>query len=476
MSTQKVAIGSRDLISSLPDEILGKILSLLRTNCAACTSVLSKRWRNLLSLVDNLDLNDASGDHQYFCDFVDNTLSLLSNSTTVKRFSLDCAFNHDASRVDSWICTVLERGFLELKLKTMGMEYRIDTEFFTSNTLVKLTISSRFYPDGRLPPGGILFPALKSLSFVSVMFKDVEMYQDFISGCPVLEELFLHYDNEIDPPAWNGVVVSSPSIKRLNIKYNLPEYREEAHDGVWFETPSLVYLDYSSYVAEQYEVDFGSLVEARLDLRSWERLIDEDKDESDEDESDEDSDIENVFGDVTDLVEGISNVKTLHLSPDSLEVFHLCCDAMPMFHNLTTLSFESDKEKGWQVVPLLLNNSPNLETLVIKGLVHEVTDMCGDACTCIPKRKTKKKEMEEEVCCLLTCQVKVLSISGYRGTCGELKQMRHLLGNLNCLETVKVGVEVKPGEDKNGNNMYLRIINALMKLPRASSNCQIHVF
>lgn len=60
MSAQRVAMDSRDYISRLPDEILGKILSLLWTNRAACTSVLSKRWRNLLAFVDNLALHDWS--------------------------------------------------------------------------------------------------------------------------------------------------------------------------------------------------------------------------------------------------------------------------------------------------------------------------------------------------------------------------------------------------------------------------------
>ena len=136
-------------------------MSLHSTKRAACTSVLSRRWRNLLSLVDNLDLNDASGNHLYFSDFVDNTLALLSNSTTVKRFSLDCDFRHDESRIDSWIRTVLERGFLELSLKTEDMHCIDMNKLFTRNTLVKLTTFDGFFPDGRgrLPrgPGSVLF-------------------------------------------------------------------------------------------------------------------------------------------------------------------------------------------------------------------------------------------------------------------------------------------------------------------------------
>ncbi|KAF3546424.1 hypothetical protein DY000_02002624, partial [Brassica cretica] len=339
---------------------------------------------------------------------------------------------------------------------------------------------------------GVFFPNLKSLSLVSVGFWDTTTYEYLISGCPLLDELLLSYGH---PSACNGfgfipsIQVSNPAIK---IKRGA--------------------------VARKYTVDLGLLVEARLDIRSKQGrvlVVEEDcfdvveDDDDDDDDDDEDSDIDNeddnievvvdedddddsIYGeddlndilpDVTDLVAGISNVKTLHLSSDSLEVtiatssyvFHLYCKSVPVFQNLVTLSFESEKERGWQVLPLLLNNSPNLETLAIKGLLHKVTDRCGDACVCIAKKK--KKKMEEQVCCLSTCQVKVLNISKYGGTRRELRQMRHFLGNLKCLETVKVGVKAENHrEDNNVNNNYPRITNAPTTLPRASSNCQIHFF
>lgn len=128
----------------------------------------------------------------------------------------------------------------------------------------------------------------------------------------------------------------------------------------------------------------------------------------DDDDSDSDSDGEDSLPDVANLVEGISNVKTLHLSPYFLEVFDICCKSMPVFHKLLTLSFESDKERGWQVVPLLLKNSPNLETLVIKGLVHQVTDKCGDALQQIWARGWRRVwfEGDNQELCLIINQVK----------------------------------------------------------------------
>lgn len=115
----------------------------------------------------------------------------------------------------------------------------------------------------------------------------------------------------------------------------------------------------------------------------------------------------------------------------------------------------------------------NMFFFSVQGLVHKVTNRCGDACICIPK---KKKKEEGVPCCLYTCQVKMLTVSGYLGTCRERKQISHFLANLKCLETVKVGVEVDNQQENHVHKRYMGIINALIKLPRVSPNCQIQFF
>ncbi|KAL0710694.1 hypothetical protein Bca4012_017672 [Brassica carinata] len=417
----------RDSISKLPDEILGKILSIVPTKVAASTSVLSKRWRNLMVLVDNICFDESMvvypnkeeetrGSH-LFSDFVEKQFSLLRNSHIIKKLSLshatrDCT-NYEYYR---WIWTVMERV------------------------------------------QRVFFPALKSLSISSVSGLDGPNFGGLIRGCPVLEELYIRNDQSRLP--CYGTVVRSASIKRLVVFLNFPDAKDD-HVVTYCGAPNLVYLDYSSYVFENYQfVDLDTLVEARISIRLCESTIRFDYSNDDDYYYD---DGKPIFGDVTNLVGGITNITTLHLSPDSLEAFHFCCESMPVFKNLLNLSIKSQKEKGWQVMPILLKSCPNLHTLAIKVLLSR------DACACNPKKNHKHKKTkivkEEKLCCLETCQVKVLKISDYGGSFQELKQMKHFMGKLKCLETVKVGFNT---------NDNIEVFQAnLMGLPRASSKCNL---
>ncbi|XP_010436712.1 PREDICTED: putative F-box protein At1g64540 [Camelina sativa] len=369
MAAKKLETASgNNPINSLPDEVLGQILSLLPTKTAAFTSVLSKWWRNLIPLVQNLDVDDSmfldpNINSKSFFSFIEETLVLLRDSH-IKKFALKCEFP-------------LFDEFLE----------------------------------------------------------KCDLY-DCLLASSVLEEVNICDDDPLRPlvyPAWVKKIWGS-SIQRISICHRFSDRKN--HSCFVIKTPNLVYLDFSSYVGKDSVVQFDSLVECRLDLRLWTYL---------------------EYVPPEDLV-------MCKMFNPCHKVLYFCCKSMPEFNNLVKLSFESHKERGWQVLPLLLKKSPNLETLVIRyGHVHEITDECGDACVCVHEEKTKNKN------CLLLCRVKVLKIYGYGGTNRELKQMRHFMENLKCLEVVKVKVHQVDEQDK-----YLPPTSEPMKLLSAtSSKCKI---
>ncbi|EOA25263.1 hypothetical protein CARUB_v10018578mg [Capsella rubella] len=411
-------------ISSLPDELLCHILSFLTTKEAALTSVLSKRWRHLLAFVPCLDIEDSAFALrrpeiiQSFMDFVDRVLALQGKSP-IKKCSLSCYSAVDLDRVDRWIHNVLKRGVSDLNLLILDPEkddyYRLSPKAFQSSTLVNLKLCTGIDIDWLA--GSIFLPMLKTLVLDTACVTNIEI---LLHDLPALEELLLAC------VIWDDgdVTVSSASLKSLAIGDS------EVLGSLSLDTPSLTYFEYTTRDVElDYPlVNMKNLSTARIAFSLCQEQVQLAREPDDDHWFDQG--IVRGFNNVWKLFHGIQNVQHLLLCPDTLELLSICCDAMPVFKNLKSLDIKSDKKRGWQAIPVLLRNCPHLETLIFRGLLHDATDKCGDACDCISR--------EDKGRSLTSCPVKMLKIQGFQGTMKEMTMIKHFLDYFPCLKKMKI--------------------------------------
>ncbi|XP_023638787.1 putative F-box/FBD/LRR-repeat protein At3g59240 isoform X3 [Capsella rubella] len=109
----------------------------------------------------------------------------------------------------------------------------------------------------------------------------------------------------------------------------------------------------------------------------------------------------------TELFMGISNVQILNVSADTLQVLAFYCEPKPVFKNLIHLTVETHQDFRWESLPALLNNCPNLETLVFDGLHDKNTVKCVDA------DRWLWRSSEDIRSCLSSSPVKVLKILNF---------------------------------------------------------------
>ncbi|XP_018440703.1 F-box/LRR-repeat protein At3g58930 [Raphanus sativus] len=442
-----------DRLTSLPDELLHHILSCLPTKSAVVTSSLSKRWLNLWKLNPNLDIDDSVFIHpedgkgeredirQSFVRFVDSVLAMQGDSP-INNFSLKCITGVHPDTVNRWICNVLQRGVSDLDLFTdFTVEdreedtYQLPKDLFFSRTLVKLKLRSEHCVDWWWP-GGVwsdssFLPMLKSLEIDSDLIFCGEI-EEFIPSFTVLEEL------RMANMEWreSDVTVSSASLRTLSLHATgCEEYENPTR--VSFDTPNLNVLSYYDLVAQDYPlVNMKKLIHATINLIVTDKQVKRLREPNNELLEDEDDDEGNVvvhFGNVVKLMNGIQNVQQLSFTADTLEVLSQCCDTLPVFNNVKFLGITSEEDRGWQAMPALLKNCPRLETIILEGILHCVTDKCGDACPCISR--------EDKGRSLRSCPVNRLEIQGFRATMKEMNMIKHFLDYFPSLKRLDVLIE-----------------------------------
>ncbi|EOA19112.1 hypothetical protein CARUB_v10007780mg [Capsella rubella] len=431
MAMKKVKYWSRDGISSLPDEMLALILSNLPTKSAASTTILSRRWRTLFSLMNHLfaSQHHLEFDQSYFLygkqgkrprqstqgeteesfrAFVEKTLSCRNKP--IKKFSLKYREDKEyyIDQTNRWISNALERGDLDeldLRIKTTWTclpPRPLPCGVFKNKTLVKLTLGTELCVGTESPE--VFLPLLRTLFLDTVYVLREDFLSSMLQGCPLLEDLsliYVHVNHEEAPPQPN--FISHKTLKRLTIR---------THSQLFdFDTPSLVEHDYSfnsrcfSVSARFLYID--SLVKARLDLA----LI--------------------MYSLLNYWEEGLDG------------------DRFPWFGNLAKLTFETKTNRGWKVLTTLIENTPELKILVLRGL-HCIID-----CSVY---------VNENI-------VEVLEIHGFRGSGKELRQLHRLLCQMDCLQVIRVEVDAAIADDDKKR----QLTKDLLALSKRYSKCQILV-
>ncbi|GAU43286.1 hypothetical protein TSUD_389850 [Trifolium subterraneum] len=202
----RAAASTVDMISSLPDAILCRILSFVTTKEAVATSILSKRWINLWHHVPNLNFPyinvDTVESNRLFNESVYSVLISreAAGSIVIDCFTLDIGYENPHLAYDlgfpniiKWINLVVQRKLKHLCLRIDVRDYydidytKLPVSIFTCTTLVSLDLC--WFDVKGFNFTGFQFPSLKTLHLHSVFFSKVRDFMLFIAGCPILEDL-----------------------------------------------------------------------------------------------------------------------------------------------------------------------------------------------------------------------------------------------------------------------------------------------
>ncbi|KAF3457052.1 hypothetical protein FNV43_RR01709 [Rhamnella rubrinervis] len=298
---------AEDRISHLPEPLIHHIFSFLPTIFIVRMSLLSKRWRwiwvsNPFLYFGDFDYKitfpDKVNKRDMVLKFVGNYLrsrklymQVPETSVTSFKFGTCYKFTHSATRrMDGWLNFCVQRRVKELDLRFKN--YCLPKFVLNSSSLTVLKLRELKLE----APSLSILPSLKVLS-LSVEC-DAKSLQNLISGCPIIEELYLrgHGKRELDftvsetlrnlslelvrlTDQWlNALISGLPLLERLSLQWiELKKFSIRSHslkyfcfksfsyfNEVAFSMPNLVCLHLSCVPNIIISVEAPNLLEANL--------------------------------------------------------------------------------------------------------------------------------------------------------------------------------------------------------------------
>lgn len=192
-----------DLISLLPDEILGSIISLLRIEEGARTAILSRRWRHLWRS-SPLNLDDSS--LWFLPDGKQVAAKILSeHQGPGRRLKIHHIYGVD---FDRWFRSPALDNLQEIDVSIPGSLPLSVLRFAPTLRVAVFDHCSFFLED---TPEAFSYPNLKKFSLSSVTVREDTLHS-VLSGCPVLESLLI--DNCFGV---KRLVINSPTLRSIAV-------------------------------------------------------------------------------------------------------------------------------------------------------------------------------------------------------------------------------------------------------------------
>lgn len=272
-----------DHISSLPDDVICCILSLIPTKSAVKTSILSKRWNYMWTKVPVLDLTEmphlttyenlTSELLTYFWSFVGRVL--LHNDVSCLRclrLHRELVLRDDDFYFKSWFRTITRREIREIDI-SLGRSTRyyarvlLPKRLLSSEGLVVLKLEGNFVFDVLT---SLHLPNLEIIHLTHIEFPNDEFMKRLSLGCCVLKELHIMSCLGI-----SMLYVASSTLKTLKITHVMEKYRMPPWCVV-IKAPNLMYLSIEGVVTRYDICDLSSLIEANLYFKGREASLIED--------------------------------------------------------------------------------------------------------------------------------------------------------------------------------------------------------
>jgi hypothetical protein len=201
-----------DHISTLPDDLLGEIISLLPVKDGGRTQVLASRWRHLWrSAPLNLDGIVSPLNVPRILD---------AHLGPIRRFRVRTLSS--CAEVGAWFRSAALDGLQELDFARYMMQRVPASIFHSSNTLRTVTLASCKLLDPAMFQG-LHFPLLKILGLERVIIRDLSL-QRLVDGCTALEFLLVHTN-----PRFRRLRINSLTLASICVHIDDPNRSAEPH-------------------------------------------------------------------------------------------------------------------------------------------------------------------------------------------------------------------------------------------------------